>query len=94
VPAGPFVRVDTHGFAGCRVTPSYDSLLAKAIVWAPDRPRAIARMTRALDEFRVTGPGVHTTVGFLRDVITNPVFGRAEHDTTFAERLLAGRDIA
>ncbi|MEK8173133.1 hypothetical protein NKH77_41615 [Streptomyces sp. M19] len=56
-PSGPFVRVDTHAHPGWRVGPDYDSLLAKAVVWAPDREQALARMDRALGEFRVAGEG-------------------------------------
>ena len=47
---GPGIRVDTHCEPGENVPPHYDSLLAKLCVWAPDRPRAIARLRRALDE--------------------------------------------
>jgi acetyl-CoA carboxylase, biotin carboxylase subunit len=89
VPAGPFIRVDTHGFPGYRFPPSYDSLLAKVIAWAPDRTMALARMDRALSESRIAGRGVHTTIGFARDVVRHPVFVAARHDTQFAERLLA-----
>jgi acetyl-CoA carboxylase biotin carboxylase subunit len=87
MPAGPFTRVDTHAFVGYRVPPLYDSLLAKVIVWAPDRDAAIARMRRALAEIEVSGPGVATTTGFLHDVLDHPRFRAAEHDTTFIESL-------
>ena len=63
-PAGPFTRVDTHGYPGYLVGPHYDSLLAKVVVWAPDRDLALDRMERALGEFDVAGPGVHTTIPF------------------------------
>lgn len=86
-PAGPFVRVDTHAYPGWRVPPDYDSLLAKVIVWAPDRDQAIARMGRALDEFRVSGPGIQTTRSLLRDVLADPVFRAGMHTTVLlAER--------
>ncbi|WTW93140.1 acetyl-CoA carboxylase biotin carboxylase subunit [Streptomycetaceae bacterium NBC_01309] len=88
-PGGPFVRVDTHGYPGYRVPAVYDSLLAKLIVWAPDRPQAIARMQRALDEFHIAGPGVHTTAAFLREVIDHPLFRHAKHDTAFVAQFLA-----
>lgn len=89
VPAGgPFVRVDTHAHAGYVVPPHYDSLLAKLVVWAPDRDQAIARMLRCLDEFAVSGPTVATTIPFLRRVLDDPRFRKAEHSTSFAERLL------
>jgi acetyl-CoA carboxylase biotin carboxylase subunit len=88
-PGGPFVRVDTHGFAGYRVPASYDSLLAKLLVWAPSRDEALHRMDRALAEFRVTGNGVHTTAGFLREVIAHPLFRAAEHSTGLVDQVLA-----
>ncbi|WP_326836041.1 acetyl-CoA carboxylase biotin carboxylase subunit [Amycolatopsis rhabdoformis] len=87
LPAGPFTRVDTHAFPGYRVPAVYDSLLAKVIVWAPDRDAAIARMRRALGEVDVRGAGVATTAPFLRDVLDHPRFRAAEHDTTFVESL-------
>jgi acetyl-CoA carboxylase, biotin carboxylase subunit len=85
---GPFVRVDTHGFPDYRIPASYDSLLAKLVVWAPTREQALDRMDRALAEFRVRGRGVHTTSGFLRGVIQNPVFRSGDHSTAIVEQLL------
>ncbi|MFC0098792.1 acetyl/propionyl/methylcrotonyl-CoA carboxylase subunit alpha [Micromonospora marina] len=89
VPAGPFVRVDTHAYPGYVVPPNYDSLLAKLIVWAPDRDRAIARMLRALDECRVSGPRISTTRDFLRKVVDHPTFRAAEHNTALVDELFA-----
>lgn len=80
-PGGPFVRVDTHAYPGWVVGPDYDSLLAKTAVWAPDREQALARMDRALSEFRVNGPGVRTTLGFLRRTVAHPLFQTARHTT-------------
>jgi acetyl-CoA carboxylase, biotin carboxylase subunit len=88
---GPFTRVDTHGFCGFRVTPDYDSLLAKVIVWAPNRDRALARMERALGEFRVRGPGVHTTIEFLMHMLRHPLFRDAKHTTSLVEQIQASR---
>jgi acetyl-CoA carboxylase, biotin carboxylase subunit len=88
-PGGPFVRVDTHARAGYAVPPYYDSLLAKVIVWAPDRDGAIARMRRALGELRVEGPAVATTATFLADLLDNPRFRAAEHDTAMVTALTA-----
>ncbi|HEY0449062.1 acetyl-CoA carboxylase biotin carboxylase subunit [Actinophytocola sp.] len=89
-PGGPFVRVDTHGFTGYKVPASYDSLLAKVIAWAPNREQAIARMRRALAEFRVEGPGVHTTREFLDEVLADPEFAEGKHDTSLVARLTEG----
>ena len=55
LPAGPWVRVDTWLEGGGEVTPFYDSLLAKVIVWGADRAEAIARSRRALGEIAVEG---------------------------------------
>ena len=82
VPGGPFVRVDTHGRTGYRVTPDYDSLLAKVVVWGNDRDEAIARMDRALGEFRIRGAGVSTSIEFLRTVLAHEVFRGARHTTS------------
>jgi acetyl-CoA carboxylase biotin carboxylase subunit len=91
-PGGPFVRVDTHAYAGYRIPSAYDSLLAKTIVWAPDREQALARMTRALRDFRVRGRGVRTTVDFLLETINHPLFVDAKHDTNVVEAMLADRE--
>jgi acetyl-CoA carboxylase biotin carboxylase subunit len=80
-PGGPFVRVDTHGFTGSSMPPDYDSLLAKVIVWAPDREQAIARMSRALEEFRIDGPGIRTTIPLLQRILREPEFRAGTHTT-------------
>ncbi|BCJ56165.1 acetyl-CoA carboxylase biotin carboxylase subunit [Actinoplanes sp. NBRC 14428] len=86
---GPFVRVDSGVEQGDTIAPYYDSLLAKLIVWAPDRDAAIARMTRALDEFEVEGPGVRTTIPLARRLIDTPEFRAGEHTTDFVDAFLA-----
>ena len=88
-PGGPFVRVDTAGVPGGRISAAYDSLLAKLVVWAPDRDAAIARMLRALGEFRIAGPGVRTTAGFLAEVFGHPRFVAAEHGTGLVAEVLS-----
>ncbi|MGH3917543.1 MAG: acetyl-CoA carboxylase biotin carboxylase subunit [Pseudonocardiaceae bacterium] len=88
LPAGPWTRVDSGYVPGARVTPYYDSLLAKLIVWAPDRVRALARMDRALGEFRVEGRGVVTTVGFHRSILRHPVFRAGTHSLDFVDQFL------
>lgn len=87
MPSGPFVRVDSGYEAGRDVTPYYDSLLAKVVVWAPTRTEALARMRRALDEVEVQG--VETTAGFLRRVLDLPELRNAHHHTTFLEDWMA-----
>jgi len=63
-PAGLGVRVDTAAYPGYTITPDYDSMIAKLIVWAPTREQAIARLARAIDEYVITG--VPTTLALLR----------------------------
>ncbi|MER5393924.1 acetyl-CoA carboxylase biotin carboxylase subunit [Saccharopolyspora sp. NPDC002686] len=84
---GPFVRVDTHAHAGYEVPPNYDSLLAKLVVWGRDREEAIGRMRRAIGEFRIEGDRVRTTGDFLRRIIDDERFRKAEHTTRLAEEL-------
>jgi acetyl-CoA carboxylase biotin carboxylase subunit len=85
-PGGPWTRIDSHCSAGSQISPFYDSLIAKLIVWAPDRAQAIARMRRALTEFEVRGPGVQTTIDFHRRVMDHPVFQSGEVSTDFLDR--------
>ncbi|HEY4020381.1 MAG TPA: acetyl-CoA carboxylase biotin carboxylase subunit [Pseudonocardiaceae bacterium] len=86
-PGGPFVRVDTAAYQGWRVPTDYDSLLAKVIVWAPDREQALARMDRALGEFRISGHGVRTTIDLLRSVVAEPIFRTGRHDTSSLDNM-------
>jgi acetyl-CoA carboxylase biotin carboxylase subunit len=84
VPAGPGVRWDSGVDIGDEVTLHYDSLLAKLIVWAPDRSEARARMIRALDELVIAG--VATNQAFHRRLVGDPAFGRGEIDIQFLDR--------
>jgi acetyl-CoA carboxylase biotin carboxylase subunit len=72
VPGGPGVRVDTHIYTGYTVPPSYDSLIAKLIVWGSTRAEAIARGRRALDELVIEG--IKTTVSFHQKVLREDDF--------------------
>jgi acetyl/propionyl-CoA carboxylase alpha subunit len=83
-PSGPGVRIDGMLEEGLAVTPLYDSLLAKLIVWAEDRPRALERMYRALGEYHVLG--VKTTVPFHRWLLKHPPFVAGDLDTELLER--------
>jgi acetyl-CoA carboxylase, biotin carboxylase subunit len=82
-PSGPGVRVDTHIEEGSVVPPHYDSLLAKVVVWAPDRDGALARCLRALNEFEVTG--LPTTIGAAAQVIRSEGFARGNYSTSYLE---------
>ncbi|MFF5174588.1 acetyl/propionyl/methylcrotonyl-CoA carboxylase subunit alpha [Micromonospora sp. NPDC000089] len=90
-PGGPFTRVDTHGYAGYLVGPHYDSLLAKVAVWAPDRELALDRLERAVGEFDIAGPGVRTTIPFVRRVLDDAAFRKGRYSTAIVDRLLAER---
>lgn len=83
-PGGFGVRVETYIYAGCRISPCYDSLIAKVIVHQPTRPEAIRCMQRCLHEFTVEP--IKTTLPFLRKVISHPDFAAASIDTGFVER--------
>jgi acetyl-CoA carboxylase biotin carboxylase subunit len=83
-PGGFGVRVETYGHENCRVSPYYDSLLAKVIVRQPTRPEAIRCMQRCLQEF-VIEP-IKTTLPFLRKILSHADFEGGKIDTGFVER--------
>ncbi|MBF6185685.1 MULTISPECIES: acetyl-CoA carboxylase biotin carboxylase subunit [Nocardia] len=92
LPAGPFVRVDSGFKAGSVVAPFYDSMLAKVIVWGEDRPRALARLGRALDELVIEG--VTTTADFVAAVLATDEFRTGRYHTTWLEGWLTAREQA
>ncbi|MBW2657614.1 MAG: acetyl-CoA carboxylase biotin carboxylase subunit [Deltaproteobacteria bacterium] len=69
LPGGPGVRMDTHIYNNYEISPFYDSLIGKLVVWGKDRPMAIRRMQRALDEFQIEG--IKVTVPFYKAVRCN-----------------------
>jgi acetyl-CoA carboxylase, biotin carboxylase subunit len=81
---GPGVRIDTGVYTGCEITPYYDSLLTKIIVWGETRAEAVLRMRRALEEYRVIG--VKTNVPFFQALIDSHRFMAGQFDTTFVEQ--------
>jgi acetyl-CoA carboxylase biotin carboxylase subunit len=87
VPGGPGVRVDSHVTAGYRVPPQYDSMIGKLLVHADTREEAIARMRRALDEYRIEG--VTTNLSLHRRILRNAYFERGEYTTRFLDELLS-----
>jgi acetyl-CoA carboxylase, biotin carboxylase subunit len=80
-PLGPGVRVDTHVYEGYTVPPHYDSLIAKLLVWAEDRPVALARARRALSEFELDG--VPTTRELAVDILESDDFETGRYTTAF-----------
>lgn len=72
MPAGPGVRIDTAVEAGDWIPPEYDPLICKLIVHAADRPAALGRLRRALDETEIGG--IQTTLPFHRAMLTEPGF--------------------
>jgi acetyl-CoA carboxylase biotin carboxylase subunit len=85
LPGGPGVRIDTAIYNGYVIPSQYDSLIAKLIVHGKDRPEAIVRMRRALDEFIIDG--VNTTLPFHKKVFDHPDFIKGEFNTTFIEKI-------
>jgi acetyl-CoA carboxylase biotin carboxylase subunit len=83
-PGGPGVRIDTSAHEGCEISPYYDSLVAKLMVWGRDRREAIARMRRALDVMVVEG--IKTTIPLQRRIMDDPDFQAGRFTTRFMER--------
>ncbi|MGA9117317.1 MAG: acetyl-CoA carboxylase biotin carboxylase subunit [Bacteroidota bacterium] len=83
MPGGFGVRVDTHSYAGYEVSPYYDSLVAKLIVFAQTREGAINKMASALEEFTVEG--IHTTIPFHRQVMRDERFRSGDFDIGFLD---------
>jgi acetyl-CoA carboxylase, biotin carboxylase subunit len=87
-PGGLGVRVDSALYAGLIVTPYYDSLVAKLIVHAPSRADAIARLSRAIDEFAIIG--IETTLPLFRRIVDAPDFVGGNYNVHWLERFVAG----
>ncbi|MGC2696780.1 MAG: acetyl-CoA carboxylase biotin carboxylase subunit [Candidatus Angelobacter sp.] len=88
-PSGPGVREDSGVYEGWTVPLDYDPMLSKLIVHAADRPLAIARMRRALDEYFVGG--IKTNLSLFHRILDDPEFAAARIDTGFLDRLLAAK---
>ena len=89
-PAGPGIRDDSGAVAGWEVPIFYDPLLSKLIAWSEDRPRAIARMRRALDEYVVAG--IKTTLPFFTWLLDQPEFVGGHFHTTTLDDILRERN--
>ncbi|QHE52915.1 acetyl-CoA carboxylase biotin carboxylase subunit [Pontibacillus sp. HMF3514] len=84
-PGGFGVRVDSAAYPGWMIPPYYDSMVAKLITYGNTREEAMDRMKRALDEFVIEGPGVHTTIPFHRKMMEHEVFRSGDFNTNFLD---------
>lgn len=78
------VRVDTGVAQGDEVSPFYDPMIAKLVVWDESRDRALRRMVLALSQYQIAG--VKTNIEFLLRLFSSPAFAAAELDTGFIEK--------
>ncbi|BDG60773.1 acetyl-CoA carboxylase biotin carboxylase subunit [Caldinitratiruptor microaerophilus] len=85
-PGGPWTRVDGMLYPGFKVMPHYDSLVGKLIVWGEDRSEAIARMERALGEFRIEG--IRTSIPLHQRILASPEFREGRFHTEWLEQFL------
>jgi acetyl-CoA carboxylase biotin carboxylase subunit len=88
-PGGPGIRDDSGAAEGLEVPIFYDPMISKLVAWAEDRPRAIARMRRALGEYRVAG--IKTTVPFFTWLLAQPEFAEGAFHTTYLDEVLRAR---
>jgi len=86
VPGGPGVRDDSALYEGYKVPIFYDPMISKLIVWGPDRPVALNRMQRALQEYKIVG--ISTTIPLFQQIMQDPAFVEGTFDTGYLDRLL------
>ncbi|GBF72657.1 acetyl-CoA carboxylase biotin carboxylase subunit [Paenibacillus sp. 598K] len=82
-PGGPGVRVDSGAYPGYVISPHYDSMIAKLIVWGATREEAFATMKRALSEFAIEG--IRTTIPFHLKLLNHPKVIQGNFDIKFLE---------
>ncbi len=87
-PGGRGVRLDSHAYAGYTIPPTYDSMIGKLITIGKDRRDAMDKMSRALNEYMLTG--IKTTIAFEQAILQDPNFRRGVYSTNFVEQLLGG----
>ncbi|MCK4897944.1 MAG: hypothetical protein KAS38_04175, partial [Anaerolineales bacterium] len=83
LPTGPGVRVDTGIYPGIEISPYYDSLISKLIVWGETRAEAVLRMRRSLEEYKIVG--VRTIIPFHQSLMDSLRFMTGQFDTRFIE---------
>ena len=91
-PTGPGVRIDTGVFAGFEISPYYDPLISKMIVWGETRSQAIVRMRRALEEYKIVG--IRSNIPFHQTMMDTYPFITGKYDTRFVEEQFSMRDAA
>jgi len=84
LPEGPYVRNDAGCYEGAEIPVHYDPMIGKLIAWGEDRPAALARMRRALDEYQVRG--IETNLAFHRRCLRHAAFVAGDYDTGFIGR--------
>ena len=85
-PGGRGIRIDSHAYAGYPIPSHYDSMIAKVIATASSRNACIKRMSRALNEYMITG--IKTTIPFQQAIMHNEAFRQGKYHTGFVEQLL------
>jgi len=91
LPTGPGIRVDTGVYTSSEITPYYDSMISKLIVWGETRAQAILRMRRALEEYKVVG--VRTNIPFHQAMMDSHPFMGGQFDTRFVEEVFSMEEI-
>lgn len=86
-PSGPGIRLDDGVYEGWTVPVDYDPLLSKLIAWGNSREETISRLSRALDEYTITG--IRTNVSLFKRILTEPEFVRSEIHTKWLDELLS-----
>jgi acetyl-CoA carboxylase biotin carboxylase subunit len=92
LPTGPGIRIDTGVHVGFEISAYYDPLISKLIVWGENRPQAIVRMRRALEEFRIVG--VRANIPFHQTMMSTYPFITGKYDTRFVEEQFSMIDAA
>ena len=88
LPGGKGIRVDSAIYSGCSISPYYDSMVAKLIVWAKNRDEAIQKMQSALGEVIIEG--IDTNVDYLYELLNNPVYQSGEFNVNFIDTIKHG----
>ena len=85
LPGGKGIRVDSAIYSGCSISPYYDSMVAKLIVWAKNRDEAIQKMQSAHGEVIIEG--IDTNVDYLYELLNNPVYQSGEFNVNFIDTI-------